>query len=364
MDDTRGSTDAANDTPTKGSRPGLRLVVQVVGFLIGIALLGWCVRLALSAENREALNELSNAPPGSLVALLGLSLVGVVANGLIFWGTLVPVRMLRALDVIGVNTLATFLANLPFKIGFLARIAIHNRRDNVPMAMIFGWMGAVTATLVLASTSLFAAGVLRGVLAEWTMLAAIAMFVGQSVVMVVVAKRLSGDIGHRRLSRLLGRLGGKRAMRVSRSQVIRELHMGLDMLASARWVASVVFFRMVDFGSQAWRWVVSGELVGAEVSATDGVLIAGGHFLAGALSPVGMLGFREGAAMGTAELLGLESREFAPIALLTAGSELVVVIAASGIAIAWLRLDRMLRTKGVSADTGSPSDRTEGPPAA
>ena len=335
------------------------MVVQVVGFLIGIALLGWCVRLALSAETREALNELSNAPPGSLAALLGLSLVGVVANGLIFWGALMPVRKLRALDVIAVNALATFLANLPFKIGLLARIAIHNRRDKVPMAMIFGWFGAVTATLVLVSTSLFASGALRGVLGEWTVLAALVLLVVQAAVMVAIAKRLSGDVGHRRLSRLLGRLGGRRALRLSRSQVIRELHMGLDMLANARWVAFVVVFRVVDFAGQAWRWVVSGELVGAEVSPTDGILIAGGHFLAGARSPVGMLGFREGAAMGTAELLGLESREFAPIALLTAGSELVVVIAASGLAIAWLRLDRMLRSKA-----GSPQDRTPEPPAA
>jgi len=346
-------------TPSKAPRSGLRLVVQVVGFLIGIALLGWCVRLALSAENREALQELTNAPPGSLMALLGLSVVGVVANGLIFWGSLMPVRQLRALDVIGVNALATFLANLPFKIGLLARIAIHNRRDGVPMAMIFGWFGAVTASLVLVSSSLFAVGALRGVLGEWTIAAALLLLVVQAGVMVAIAKRLSGDAGHRRLSRVLGRLGGKRALRLTRSQVVRELHMGLDMLASARWVAFVVAFRVVDFASQAWRWVVAGELVDKDISATDGILIAGGHFLAGALSPVGMLGFREGAAMGTAELLGLESREFAPIALLTAGSELVVVIAASGLAIAWLRLDRMLRPRD-----GSPQDRTPGSPAA
>ena len=340
-------------------RSGLRIAFQVTGFLVGIALLGWCVRLALSAENREALGALSSAPPSSLLALLGLSVVSVVANGLIFWGALRPVRRLGALDVIAVNALATFLANLPFKIGLLARIAIHNRRDKVPMAMIFGWFGAVTGTLVLVSSSLLVAGTLRGVLGAWTVPMAVGLLVVQSAAMVTVAKTLSGDRGHRRLSRLLGRLAGKRALRLSRSQVMRELHMGLDMLASGRWVAFVVAFRMVDFASQAWRWVVAGELVGKDIAPTDGILIAGGHFLAGALSPVGMLGFREGAAMGTAELLGLDAGEFAPIALLTAGSELVVVIAASGLAVAWLRLDRMLRGRN-----GSPDGRTPGPPAA
>ncbi len=338
-------TEHPDATPPGGSRAGLRIAVQVVGFLIGLALLGWCVRLALSEDNREALQKLADAPPGSLAALLGLSVVGVVANGLIFWAALMPVRRLKAMDVIATNALSTFLANLPFKIGLLARIAIHNRRDKVPMAMIFGWFGAVTATLVLTSASLLGAGLMRSVLGGWTVPVAVGMMVVLSAVMVLVAKRLSGERGHRRLSRLIGRLGGKRALRLARSQVIRELHMGLDMLASGTWVAVVVAFRMVDFAGQAWRWVVAGELVGTEVSPTNGLLISGGHFLAGALSPVGMLGFREGAAMGTAGLLGLDSRGFAPIALLTAGAELVVVIAAAGLAIAWLRVDRLLRNR-------------------
>lgn len=327
------------------SRSGVRIAVQAVGFLIGLGLLGWCVRLALSEDNREALGKLADAPPGSLAALIGLSVVGVTANGLIFWAALRPVRRIKPLDVVATNSLATFLANLPFKIGLLARIAIHNRRDKVPMAMIFGWFGAVTATLVLTSASLLVAGVLRDVLGRWTVPVAIMLMVVLSAVMVVIAKRLSGERGHRRLSRLIGRFGGRRALRLARSQVIRELHMGLDMLASGRWVAAVVAFRCVDFGAQAWRWVVAGELVGTDVSFTDGLLISGGHYVAGALSPVGMLGFREGAAMGMAELLGLDGGVFAPIALLTAGAELVVVIATAGLAIAWLRLDRVLTSR-------------------
>jgi len=330
---------------TGSSRSGVRIAAQVFGFLIGLALLGWCVRLALSEENQEALSKLAEAPPGSLAALIGLSVAGVTANGLIFWAALRPVRPIKALDVVATNSLATFLANLPFKIGLLARIAIHSRRDKVPMAMIFGWFGAVTATLVLTSAALLGAGLLRGVLGSWTVPVAIALMAALTVVMVVVAKRLSGERGHRRLSRLIGRFGGRRALRLARSQVIRELHMGLDMLASSRWMTLVIVFRVIDFSAQAWRWVVAGELVGTSVSPTDGMLISGGHYVAGALSPVGMLGFREGAAIGLAELLGMDGGSFAPIALLAAGAELVVVIAAAGLAIAWLRLDRMLRTR-------------------
>lgn len=334
-----------SESETGVARSGLRIAAQVVGFLIGLGLLGWCVRLALSEENREALRKLGDAPPGSLAALLGLSVVGVTANGLIFWAALRPVWRIKPLDVVATNALATFLANLPFKIGLLTRIAIHNRRDTVPMAMIFGWFGAVTATLLLVSASLLAAGLMRGVLGGWTVPVALVLMVVSSAVTVVIAKRLSGERGHRRLSRLIGRLGGRRALRLARSQVIRELHMGLDMLASGRWMALVIVFRIVDFSAQAWRWVVAGELSEISVTPTDGMLISGGHYVAGALSPVGMLGFREGAAMGMAELLGFDSQRFAFTALLTAGAELVVVIAGAGVAIAWLRLDRVLTSR-------------------
>lgn len=333
--------------------------MQVVGFLIGLGLLGWCVRLALSEENRESLSQLTDAPPASLAALLGLSVVGVVANGLIFWASLRPVRSIKALDVVATNSLATFLANLPFKIGLLARIAIHNRRDKVPMAMIIGWFGAVTVSLLLTSGALLGAGLLRNVLGGWTVPVAIVLMVAMSSVMVVVAKQLSGERGHRRLRRLIGRFAGKRALRLTRSQVIRELHMGLDMLASGRWMALVMLFRVVDFSAQAWRWVVADELTrhtdAVALTFEQGLLISGGHYMAGALSPVGMLGFREGAAMGMAQLLGMDGASFAPIALLAAGAELVVVIAAAGLAIAWLRLDRMLRAR---------FGRTHGRPAA
>jgi hypothetical protein len=223
------------------------------------------------------------------------------------------------------------------------------------MAMIFGWFGAVTASLLLTSAALLGAGLLRGVLGGWTVPVAVGLMAVMAAVTVAIAKRLSGERGHRRLSRLIGRLGGKRALRLARSQVMRELHMGLDMLASGRWMVLVIAFRIVDFSAQAWRWVVAGELVGTSVSPTDGMLISGGHYVAGALSPVGMLGFREGAAMGMAELLGMDGAAFAPIALLAAGAELVVVIAAAGLAIAWLRLDRVLRARFT---------RTSGKPAA
>ena len=47
----------------------LRLVVQLIGFVVALVLLGWTVRLALSAENRTQLERLGEAAPGEIVGL-------------------------------------------------------------------------------------------------------------------------------------------------------------------------------------------------------------------------------------------------------------------------------------------------------
>ncbi|GIW74163.1 MAG: hypothetical protein KatS3mg103_0685 [Phycisphaerales bacterium] len=328
------------------ARGWVRLAVQLVGFAVGLNMLGWCVRLALSEPNRAALDRLAGASPASVAALLGLSAASVAFNGLIFWAALRPVRRLPAVDVVATNALATFLANLPFKIGLLTRIAIHRGRDGVPMAVIVGWFGAVTATLGITAAGLLASA---GAAAAWgrgpalPIGAAVMALLG--LVTVLLAGRLSGPAGHRRLARLLGRVLGRRAWRLARSPTLRQVHMGLDMLASGRWVLVVLVLRGADLAVQGLRWVVAGEMVDLSIEPVDGVLIAGGHFLAGALSPAGMLGFREGAAVGAAGLLGLDAAAMAPAALVLAGAELVVVLAGAGLAVAWLRLDRLLASR-------------------
>ena len=73
----------------------LRATFQIGGFLIGIALLVWCVRRGLSPENRGQLALLRSASPGLVASLLGLTVVSIALNGLIFWAVLRPVRRLR-----------------------------------------------------------------------------------------------------------------------------------------------------------------------------------------------------------------------------------------------------------------------------
>jgi hypothetical protein len=65
------------------------------------------------------------------------------------------------------------------------------------------------------------------------------------------------------------------------------------------------------------------------------------------LTPVGMLGTREGGTMGAvAAMLGMSIEEVSPFAgvlLLVTGSESIVLVALAGLSIIWLRPDRLIR---------------------
>ena len=122
-----------------------RFVFQIVGFLVGLGLFGWCLHLALSAEEtREGLARLfQEAGIQSLGVLVLLSTLSLTINGLAFWITLSPIRRLRILDVIAVNTLATIAANLPFKLSAVLRVLIHNRHDGLAIKTIIAWFAAM-----------------------------------------------------------------------------------------------------------------------------------------------------------------------------------------------------------------------------
>ncbi|VAX41234.1 hypothetical protein MNBD_PLANCTO03-956, partial [hydrothermal vent metagenome] len=140
----------------------LRLLFQGAGFVIGLALLGWCVRVALSPENREQLAKLSEASLGQVAALLGLSATTLLLNGVFFWITLRPVKRVPLVDHVAINALCTFLAFLPFKIGALTRVAINNRRDGVPILTIGAWYGCMFAVMLAAYLPAMGASMWRG----------------------------------------------------------------------------------------------------------------------------------------------------------------------------------------------------------
>ncbi len=320
-----------------------RAAVQVIGFLAGLGALTWCVAQALKPENRAQFDRLGEAPVSSLAWMLGLTAATLLLNGLIFWATLLPVRRLRLADVLAVNAIATFLAYLPFKLGAVARLFIHNRRDGVPIALAGAWFGSVGMVIVAALLPPAAASLWRGRIdATWTVAAAGGILVLGST-MVVVSRALRGERGIDRMHAMLDPLRLRPAQRFLRSGLWRHPHEAFTILSSPGVVASTIALRLADAAVQAARFVIAAEILGQSLPAEQAVIVAVTFFLIGVVSPTGMLGFREAGAAGIASVLAFAtSEQFAPVALMVGGADAMVNLTGAALGIVWLRPDRLL----------------------
>ncbi len=340
-------------TPTaEQKRPGaLKIAVQIVGFLIGLALLGWCIRQAFSPENQKQLTALRDAPVHLIAMLFGASAMVLLCSGLSFYWSLRPLRRLNFWDLQATNVIATLLGYVPFKAGMLFRILVHNRRDRVPVALIGAWFGAVSIVMLLTIGPLFAASMAaREINAKWLAIALSTGFFGFCCV-CVLAWYFHGTRGMAILRALADRLGGAWGRRLVRTKFVRTAHGGLDILASPLRVALLVGVRLVDMASQALRFYLAGMIVGTPIALDTCVLLASMHFVVGVISPAGMVGTREAAIVGTATMLGLANAPaMAGVALLVLASEAVVNSVLSVASVMRLGVHRMFVPRGTNTE--------------
>lgn len=348
----------------------VRLILQTAGFLVGLALLGWCVRTALSPENREQLARLREATFGEVALLLALGAATITINGLIFWATLAPTRRLRPTDLVATNALCTFLAYLPFKIGAVTRIAIHNRRDRVPLPTIGAWFMAVLAVMVVSYGPAMLASVWRRQVDAWWWAAGIGGVVIAAGAVVIAARPFAGERGLRRLHAVLDGVPLPGVGSLGRTERFSQFHEGAAMLACPKAVAISSTLRLADLALIAARFVVAGSIVGVAFGWEEAVLVASAYYLIGVVSPFGMLGAREAGTVWMAGALGLAAatgqsveQTAASLTVLTlfiTGTESVVLLAGAAAGAIWLRPDRMLRTPG-ERGAGVESSEPEGP---
>ena len=113
-----------SDTPRRPSR--LKLAMQVVGFVVGCALVAWCAQRA-SAKGGEGLEKLWNADR-SLVALLLLSTLGsIICSGYTFWAIARPIRRFSVVEMQAVNLMASLFNYAPVRLGLFLRCVFHWR---------------------------------------------------------------------------------------------------------------------------------------------------------------------------------------------------------------------------------------------
>jgi hypothetical protein len=328
-----------------------KIAVQVLGFLIGLALLGWCVKQAFSPENQKQLVALRDAPLHLIAMLVAANLMVLLCSGLSFYVSLRPLWKLNFWDLQATNAIATFLSYVPFKAGMLFRILVHNRRDGVPVALIGAWFGAVSIIMAITLLPLFVASLLtREINGKWIAIALSIGIVG-FVKVCFLAWYFHGTRGMAIMRAIAEKLGSW-ATKLVRTTFVRTAHGGLDILASPGRVLLLVFVRLVDMGNQALRFYLAGMIVGTPIALDTCVLLASMHFVVGVISPAGTVGTREAAIVGTASMLGLENPPaMAGVALLVLASEAVVNSFVSVLAVLRLGVHRMFVPRAEETST-------------
>jgi len=343
-------------------RPGRRrgspvkTAVQLVGFAVGLALLWWCVSLALKPENREQLEKLSDAGAGPLALLFLAPVATLVINGLVFWIMLLPERRLPIGGVMATNAIATMLAYLPFKLSVIGRFAIHNRRDGVPILTIAAWMGAVAVTVLAGLGPVAGVSVWRGAV-DWVWWVASGVgVVGLTAVSIAVSGYFAHDRGLGRIHRVLDPFAVGPLKGLLRGDAFRRLHGAFAMLAHPGAVWAAVGLRLGDVAVQSVRMVVAAAALGVELSPEHAVLVASTYFMIGMLSPFGMLGTREAGSVGLAELLGFGEAgdSLVVVILAVSATESLVNLACGAAGVAWLRPDRLLKLRRSPQDPDAP----------
>jgi hypothetical protein len=329
---------------SRSPRRKLTMVLQLLGFLAGMALLVWCVSVALRPEYRDKIDALRTAPWHAVGLLFALSVVSLLFNGVMFWATLLPVRRLPFWDVQSANAVAAFLSYLPFKLSIVSRFIIHNRRDGVPLLTIGAWMAGVAVVLLATLTPIVFATIWRKQV-DWVYVMVLATgLVCAYLSLLLVARWFAGSRGLSRLHVLTDPVRFAPLDRAMRAGWFVKLHAGLDMLAHPWMLALSMSTRLADLLIQAARFSVAGYCLGTHVPFDLAILAASTFYLIGVLSPSGSLGARESGTTGIAALIavpGLEGSAFTPIALTVSASEVLVNATGAMTGLLWLRVWRL-----------------------
>lgn len=326
--------------------PALKMLAQVVGFIVGIALLGWCVNVAL--KNREALRRLGDATPGEIAALIGATVVVIISSGAVFRETLRPIRKLPMLEVQAANVIACLLALLPFKLSVFFRVLVHNRRDRVPLFTIGAWFGCVGVVILCVLGPMLLAGI-------WRRSADTLWFItagGGSLLclcaVLFTARALDHEKGWAWAQWLYGKFPLPSKLRpgsLAANMLFEKAHEGVRMLGSPRVVFGCAGLRLLDFAAQAARIAIAAAIVGQSLHWEQALLAGSIFFLITAAAPSGALGAREGGTtwIMSAVLPTVELKDFMVVVLVVSGTEAAVLLVGSMIGLVYLRPDRLMR---------------------
>ncbi len=332
----------AGGTSREGGR-GLRAIAQILGFVIGLGLLGYCVHVAVKPQNQQQLAKLLAAPAHEKLALIGLSMVVVLISGSVFHAALRPVRRLRWLDVQAINVIACLLALLPMKLSLVFRVLVHNRRDGVPVLTIGAWFVAISAVMGAVVGPILLVTMWRQTPDGFWLAGCAAGVCAAAGAMLACARALRNERVWARVAGFWVRLPMPSMLKSA--ALLERGHEGVRMLGDARSVWMGVGLRTLDICVQAGRFKIAAAIVDQPLTWDQAVLAGSTFFLIGALAPTGQVGAREAGTAGFlgVVLSGMDFDALAIIVLMISATETAVLLVGSMIGLAYLRPDRLLR---------------------
>lgn len=289
-----------------------RAVLQIVGFLIGVALIVWCVRTAAAdADWRRVLD----ADPLDVAGLLAATVASVIINAGAFWTVLRPIRRHLVWRLSLLNGIAGLLNYAPVRIGLVARVAYHIRVDRMGAGVVASWI-AVTALFMLLALVIVGVATLAVPLGVWTAV----LIAGQ----LVLAKLL---------------LNVTLSLPPARAVTARfEALAPMLLNPVAYW--GTMSLRLLDIGAFVLRMWLAARILGLSLPKVDVIILAlTAQFVS--LSPLGRLGFREAAVAFVASRLesglaaGAVESVCAQLALVESGGEAVVLVMLGVLAAPW-----------------------------
>jgi hypothetical protein len=333
---------AGRDPAPHAGRRAVRAAAQIIGFALGLGLMGWVISIALSAKNRAQLSHLGDARWQDVALLAGLSLLTMFNNGALFWLAVHPVRRLPLADVVAVNAVAGALSYLPFKLSLLFRFLVHNRRDGMPVLTIGAWLASFAVVLLCVVAPVAGASVWRreaGLDVLWwgAVIGGVVLMAGGVVGMAWLVRT---EAAWGRFARLVtlpdGRGRGVVGRLMVRFGVIDRIHEGVRMLAHPVTVGVATLLRGFDIAVLAARFAVAARITGQELRIDQAVLVASTYFFIGVFAPTGQMGFRE---IG---VVAMRDEAFAVVVLTVTAAEMVATVCGALVGAAWLRVDRLL----------------------
>ena len=296
-----------------------QMVLQVVGFLIGILLLYLCIRTAWSKSGDWT--AIKEAEPNLIIALIGFGLLSTIIDGAVFWAVLRPYRRLAPLQVQNVNMTAAMLNYAPIRLGTIFRVTYHARVDEVKLLAIVGWFAAiVVTTLACMGAVVIAAMTTGGSIIPFSLLTAVLLVVFGAVIWV--AARLA---------------------------IVKRFCQGKErMLGDPQALFAGLVGRLLVLASNTVRMGFAAEILGIDLGVQNLVILSVAALML-SFNPLGRVGWREWTLMMLTPYLAGSAFEgdsveglAAQLALVESAGEFLAIIPFGILTGAWA-LPRLLK---------------------